>query len=110
MTKYRALVDIPPNIKAGEVVEVNDELIPEFKKKLELVSEDAEVDETTKSGVINPSRTDLKARAAQLGIDFAPNISTARLMELVKEAEDAEAAKLQKDGDNGDGDKDSDEG
>lgn len=108
MPKYRALVDIPPNIKAGEVVEVNDELIPEFKKKLELVSgndEDDEVDDATKSGVVNPSRTDLKARAAQLGVDFAPNISTPRLMELVKEAEDAEAAKLQKEGD-GDSDED----
>ncbi len=39
--------------------------------------------------IINPSREELKARAKELGIDFAPNITTERLLELVqaKEAE-----------------------
>lgn len=42
--------------------------------------------------LINPSRDELKARAQELGIDFAPNISTEKLLELVraKEAEDQE--------------------
>lgn len=39
--------------------------------------------------VINPSRDELKERAKELEIDFAPNITTERLLELVraKEAE-----------------------
>lgn len=39
--------------------------------------------------VVNPSREELKARAKELDIDFAPNITTERLLELVqaKEAE-----------------------
>lgn len=42
--------------------------------------------------LINPSREELKARATELGIDFAPNIGTEKLLELVraKEAEDQE--------------------
>lgn len=42
--------------------------------------------------LVNPSREELKARAAELGIDYAPNITTEKLLELVraKEAEDLE--------------------
>jgi hypothetical protein len=42
--------------------------------------------------VVNPSREELKERAKELGIDFAPNITTERLLEMVraKEAENQE--------------------
>jgi hypothetical protein len=89
--KYRAKVDIPPNVKAGDIVEANDELVPAFKSLLEKVGDDEELTDLSDNddGVIiaNPSRDELKARATELEITFAPNIPTDRLIELIKEAE-----------------------
>lgn len=89
MAKYRAKIDIPPGIKAGEVHEFKDELLPEFAPHFEKVGdneETVELDEDRKS-LINPSRDELKARANELGITFASNIPTDKLLELVKEKE-----------------------
>lgn len=112
MTKYRAKEDISPNVKKGDIVEITDELIPEFKSKLELYNENdgEKVDSTEKTVVTNPSRTDLKARATQLGLDFAPNIPTERLMELVKEAEDKKAAEEAAAGSGSEGEGEADKG
>ena len=51
-----------------------------------------EDNDNPKQPLINPSREELKERAQELGIDFAPNITTERLLELVraKEAEGQE--------------------
>lgn len=100
--KYRAKEDIPPNVKAGEIVEVEGELIPEFKGVLEPVVAGNDEDEDEGDGkietIVNPDRTDLKARAAQLGLDYAPNIPTSRLLELVQDAEKEAAAKAEAEG------------
>lgn len=40
-----------------------------------------------RQSLVNPSREELKARASELGIDYAPNISTEKLLELVKDKE-----------------------
>ena len=94
MGKYVALIDIPPNIKAGDVIELG-ELTPDFEKltrPLDGGEAEAKDDEDPdKEAVINPSRDELKARATELGINFAPNMPTERLMELVKEAEEKAA-------------------
>ena len=42
--------------------------------------------------VINPSRDELKKEAEELGINFAQNIPTDRLLELIKEARVKKAA------------------
>lgn len=83
MTKYRAKVDVPPGIKAGDIVDFQEPLVPSYASRFEPYNEPAE-----KEAVINPSRDELKARATELDITFAPNIPTERLIELVKEAED----------------------
>jgi hypothetical protein len=112
MAKYKALQDILPNVKAGDIVEVKDEIIPEYKKLLEPYNGDEEVTirseetvDTDKTAVVNPSRDELKARATELGINFASNIPTERLLELVKEAEEKDASGS----DDKDSDKDSDD-
>jgi hypothetical protein len=93
MTKYRALQDIPPNVKAGDIVEVKNKLVPAYEKLLRPIAEgasepeDTDVDNPKKTLVTNPDRNDLKKRATELGINFAPNIPTDRLIELVTEAE-----------------------
>jgi hypothetical protein len=84
--KYRALEDMAPTIKKGDIAEFTDELDPRLKGKFA----PADADETTTHGVVdqeldgNISRDDLKIKATELGIDFAGNISTAKLLELVK--------------------------
>jgi len=101
MTKYRALVDVPPEIKKGDIVNFNDPLVDGYKKLFEKVGADDEVEDTDKTDntrvelTVNPDRNALKARATELNVDFAPNISTDKLVELVKEAQakaDADAA------------------
>lgn len=91
MTKYEALVDIPPSVKKGDIVELKDAPIPEFAKKLKLVGNEveAEPEGSDKTVITNPDRTALKARATELKIVFADNIPTAKLVELIQEAEAA---------------------
>lgn len=101
MAKYRAKQDLPPNIKAGDIVETENDLIPEYVPLFERVGEDEEVSD--KTVILNPSRDELKARANELGINFASNIPTERLMELVKEAEEKKAAEDGEGGGDGDG-------
>lgn len=89
MAKYVAVKDFPPNIKQGDEVEFKDEihenLVPYFQPISGAVSK--QDDETDDTIVTNPDREKLKARATELGITFASNIPTARLMELIKEKE-----------------------
>lgn len=106
MAKYRALVDIPPSVKAGDIVEALEELIPEFKSKLELVSDDEKVEEKTL--LTNPNREHLKAEAAELGLTFASNIPTDKLISIIDEAK-AEKAKDDADKDDDDGDDNKDD-
>lgn len=93
MAKYRALKDSPPSIKVGDIVTFNDPLIPEFASKFEPVSDDEGGDDDDKQIIGNPSRDWLKARAAELEIVFASNTPTAKLQELVTEAQAAKDAK-----------------
>jgi hypothetical protein len=100
MGKYRALVDIPPTVKAGDIVTLTEDPIPEYVGKLQPVGDDvkaADGEETDDEKILlgNPSREWLKARAEALGVDHAPNIQTAKLIELVKEAVEAEKAKAE---------------
>lgn len=96
MAKYRALVDIPPNVKAGDIVSATEEIVPGLKDKLVAVGDDEELSDTTGNISLegNVSREALKKRADELNIDYASNIATAKLFELVKEAQDAKAAEL----------------
>lgn len=106
MPKYRALQDIPPGIKKGDVVEFKDDLVPSYKKLFERYSAEQDEDEsdtdTEKAIITNPDRNALKERATELGITFASNIPTERLMELIKEAEEKQASGGDDDSDNGD--------
>ena len=99
MAKYRAKVDIPPNVKAGDIVTVDGELIPEFKAVLEPVVEETAVKETDDTDsdktlarfvslINNPDRNALKEEATKLGLTFASNIPTDRLIELINEAKE----------------------
>lgn len=108
MAKYIAVKDFPPNIKQGDEVKFRDKLgetvAPYFRPVSEVASEEDEDEDDTV--VTNPDREKLKARANELGIPFAPNIPTARLIELIKEKE----AELADDSDGSDEeDADSDE-
>jgi uncharacterized protein YkvS len=99
VAKYRAKVDMPPFVKAGDIINVEEELTPEFAARVEPVDENEEVTElenldtfsdpkTEENQVIvNPDRNALKAKATNLGITFASNIPTDRLIELISEAE-----------------------
>lgn len=103
MAKYRALVDALP-IKKGDVVNFEDPLVDGFKDKFVAVGDDEEVTvennvtetalgpvgEKTLTG--NPSREELKLRANELGIVFASNTPTAKLQELVTEAQEQKDA------------------
>jgi hypothetical protein len=96
MAKYKALQDVPPFIKAGDIANFDQPLIPEYQKLFEAYSgEEAAVeiddDDPLKQALINPSRDELKKRAQELEIDFAPNITTDKLLELVKTAEEKKA-------------------
>lgn len=100
MARFIAKVDIPPNVKAGDVVTAKEPLIPEFANLLEKIggrSEPTKVGEPKEPGsetetetdqtlITNPDRNLLKDEATSLGINFAPNIPTDRLIELIKEA------------------------
>lgn len=99
MAKYKALQDLPPHIKLGDIVEFGEPLVPEYQKIFEAYNGDeevAEIDENdpVRTALINPSRDDLKKRATELDIYFAQNITTDKLLELVKDGEEALAAKL----------------
>lgn len=102
--KYRAKVNIPPGVLAGQIVVLNEPPIAEYKDKLEPYNGDAEegdfaendgqrteagsdIEFGAKQGIVNPDRNELKARATELGINFASNAPTERLIELIAEAE-----------------------
>lgn len=95
MAKYRVVKPINSRVKVGDVVELNDPIIPEYKDKLVPASEDDEVttqtagdnDHPVKTAIVNPNRDELKDRASKLGINFASNIPTVTLIELIQEAE-----------------------
>lgn len=110
MARYIAKVDIPPHIKKGDEVRIDNPLIPEFAERLTPVvdEDDSDSEDDDKTIVTNPDRNSLKARATQLGINFASNIPTDRLVELITEAE--EKAKTDEgSGDEGSGDEGSDD-
>lgn len=97
MAKYKALADILPIVKAGDIVELQEEPIPEYRSLLQPVGEGEEVTDNVDEDdpltlVTQPSRDDLKKRASELNINFAPNIPTERLIELIGEAEAKKAA------------------
>lgn len=86
MAKYRVkTAGIFPGFGVGDIVSAEEELVPGLKAHLEPYAGDEEV--TKKSEIINLSRDDLKARATAAGVDFAPNITTEKLQQLVIEAE-----------------------
>lgn len=94
MPKFRAKVDVAPEIKKGDIVEFNDPLVEGYKNHFEPVEDGEAVDDAVVDDpdlIVNPSRTALKARATELNINFASNIPTDRLVELVKEAEEKAA-------------------
>ena len=89
MAKYKALQDVPPHIKAGDIANFEEPLIPEYQKLFEAytgeeVAASADENDPVRTALINPSRDDLKKRATELDIFFAPNITTDKLLELVK--------------------------
>lgn len=117
MTKYVAKADVSPKIKKGDIVEFNDPLIPEYQnlfEKYDGQTEEAEKqtagdnDDPVKTGIINPDRNALKAKATELGINFADNIPTVRLSELIQEAE-AKRQDSQGEGDSNESDDDNEE-
>lgn len=119
MAKYRAKQDIPPNVKAGDIVEANEELTPEFKALLEPFNGEeaaSEYDDSDDDGsdsddtiIANPNREDLKNKATELGFTFAANIPTAKLVEIIEEAERANNSGDNGDSDGDDGDEDESE-
>lgn len=107
MAKYIAVKDFPPNIKQGDEVEFMDDLDetlkPYFRSANEVSAEEkVEGQDTDDTIITNPDREKLKARATELEIPFAPNIPTARLVELIKEKE-AALAEDSDDDDEGEG-------
>lgn len=105
MTKYRTIKDFPPNLKVGDIAEFKDELPPSLASYFERLSGEDEGGVDTDSIITNPDRNKLKERATELEINFAPNIPTERLIELIKERETA----LANQNDDGDGDADEDQ-
>lgn len=94
MAKYRAKEDIPPGVKKGDIVELTEDPVPGMKERLEAVSDSEETTAGQPADLLTGlSRDELKAKADELGVDYPGNISTAKLLEAVKEkmAEDAEA-------------------
>lgn len=95
MAKYRALRDYNADTKKGDVVEFKDKLDPGLASWFEPVGGKSE--DGDKERVGNPDRDELKLRATELGIQFANNTPTPKLMEMIseKEAELKEAAELE---------------
>ncbi len=112
MAKFRAKSNAPYPYREGDIVEFQEPLVGGYVNHFEDYAGDAEVtniydrnplNDPTAGGtqldlgrtpggststevVVNPSREELKAEADELGINYAPNIPTDRLFELVKEA------------------------
>lgn len=105
MAKYRTIKDFPPNLKVGDIAEFKDELPPSLMPHFEPYEGEEEVTEVDDTIITNPDRNKLKERATELEINFAPNIPTDRLIELIKERE----AALVNQNDDGDGDADEDQ-
>jgi hypothetical protein len=86
--KYRAIVDIPPNVKVGDIVELRDPPIREFKDKLEPVGDNEEVNvPAEKTAIINPSLDDLKQHLAAEGIEWRDDMTVVELFELIQDAD-----------------------
>lgn len=111
MAKYRALVDVPPGIVAGQIVSFKEPLVDGYKPLFTPVTAEEAKEDGVKTVIANPSRDELKARAAQLEITFASNTPTDKLIDLIKEKEaELEAAK-EAEGENDDSDdKEADDG
>lgn len=96
MAKYRAKVDVPPEIKKGDIVNFEEPLVDGYKNQFEPYNGEEEALEGGEGGqtdlIGNPDRNALKARATELGVVFANNTPTDKLVELVKEAEEKKAA------------------
>lgn len=117
MAKYRAKVASPPDIRLGDIVEFDSPLVEGLRNHYEPVSDNEEItirrnpetglterreidrtadgtmaDDGLRQQVGNPSRDELKKEAEELGVDFAPNITTEKLFGLVREARDAKDA------------------
>ncbi len=94
MAKFRAKVDVAPSIKKGDIVEFEEPLVDGYKNHFEEYNGSEEAgDGVEEDGLIaNPDRNALKARATELGVVFANNTPTDKLVELVKEAEEKKAA------------------
>jgi hypothetical protein len=93
--KYRALVHIPPGVKAGDIVEINDPLIPEYQGKLEPVGDNEAVDVPSKSAIINPSLDDLKEHLASNGIEWSDDMTVVDLFAKLQEAHDKQQAEAE---------------
>lgn len=107
MAKYRALVDVPPGIVAGQIVSFKEPLVDGYKPLFTPVTAEEAKEDGVKTVIANPSRDELKARAAQLEITFASNTPTDKLIDLIKEKE----AELEAEGENDNSDdKETDDG
>ncbi len=100
MPKYRATQDVPgTDVKKGEIVTFKEDLVDGYKQYFTPVDgkERVEGEEDDNGGnggggpgdlTANPDRAALKARAKELELNVADNTPTARLIELIKEAEE----------------------
>ena len=108
MGKYVATQDMPPKIRAGDVVNFKDELTDSFKPYFRPFNSDTDEegeethltagdnDHPVTTGLVNPDRNQLKAKARDLGINFAENIPTVAPTQLIQ---DAAAQRQTSDGD-----------
>lgn len=106
MTKYRAKVDVPPGIKAGDVVDFKDPLVPGYVPLFDKADDGDELTNRTagdnlnseRTATINPSLDVLKAHLEELGIEFRDDLTVIELFQLLS---DAEAKRLSGDGGQG---------
>lgn len=94
MTKYRALMDVPPMIKKGDVVEFKEPLVDSFKHRFEKAGDDDEVTllggAEEKTAVINPSLDELKAHLAEKGVEWRDDMTVVELFATLQELHDKE--------------------
>lgn len=107
MTKYRALMDVPPGIKKGDVVEFKEPLVDSYKHRFEKAGDDDEVTllggAEEKTAIINPNLDDLKAHLAEEGVEWRDDMTVVELFATMQELHDKKTAPPEKEAEEDDG-------
>ncbi len=93
--KYKALMDVPPMIKKGDIVEFKEPLVDSYKHRFEKAGDEDEITlhngTEEKTAIIAPDLEELKSHLAEEGVEWRDDMTVVELFSIMKDVSEKKA-------------------